>query len=124
MPELLLVGLGGFCGAMARYLLAGLFWRLSPLFPWGTFTVNVLGTMALGFLMTLATETLLISPALRVFLAIGFLGSFTTFSTFAYETSALLDDGALVPALLNVVFSLLAGLCGVRLGAWLARSFF
>ncbi len=124
MLKLLWVGLGGFCGAVARYLVSGLFLRLSPIFPWGTFTVNVLGSFALGFLMTLVTETLLVSPAQRLFLAIGFLGSFTTFSTFVYETNALLEDGAFLAAFLNVTLSLFCGLLGIRLGAWLTRFLF
>ncbi len=121
---MLLVGLGGFCGAVARYLASGLMLKLSTLFPWGTLVVNVSGSFLLGFLMALVTETLVISPNERLFLAIGFFNSFTTFSTFIYETNALLDEGEFLLAGLNLFLSLLFGLFGLRLGIWLARVFF
>jgi len=122
MFGLLCVGLGGFLGAIARYLLSGLLLRLSVVFPCGTFAVNILGSFGLGFLMALVTETLLIPSSLRLFLAIGFLGSFTTFSTFMYETHALLEGGEFWLALLNLGASLILGLVGVRLGWWLAHQ--
>ncbi len=124
MFKVLLVGLGGFCGAVARYLVSGLMLKVSAEFPWGTLVVNVLGSFLLGFLMALVTETLAISPNERLFLAIGFLGSFTTFSTFIYETNSLLDEGELLLAGSNILASLLCGFFGLRLGIWLARALF
>ncbi len=109
---------------MARYLVSGLLLKVSTLFPLGTLVVNVSGSFLLGFLMTLATETLAISPNERLFLAIGFLGSFTTFSTFIYETNSLLEEGEFFLAGVNLFLSLLFGLLGLRLGIWLARILF
>ncbi len=124
MFKIFLVGLGGFLGAVARYLITGVLWRFSPLFPWGTLLVNTLGSLSLGFIMALVSETLLISPAARLFLAVGFLGSFTTFSTFVYETSALLEGGNFWLSGLNLAASIFLGLLGIRLGALLAYRFF
>ena len=124
MFKILLVGLGGFCGAVARYFVSGFMLKVSAAFPWGTLVVNVLGSFLLGFLMTLVTETLAISPNERLFLAIGFLGSFTTFSTFIYETNSLLEEGEFLLAGVNLFVSLLLGLFGLRLGIWLARVLF
>lgn len=116
-----LVGLGGFLGALARYTVSGWFLRLSGTFPWGTLAVNLLGSFGLGFLMTLAGETLLISPEVRLFLAVGFFGAFTTFSTFAYETERLLSETEWVLAAANVAGSLFLAIMGVKVGALLAR---
>ena len=124
MFKILLVGLGGFCGAVARYFVSGFMLKVSAAFPWGTLVVNVLGSFLLGFLMALVTETLAISPNERLFLAIGFLGSFTTFSTFIYETNSLLEEGEFLLAGVNLFSSLLLGLFGLRLGIWLARVLF
>ena len=124
MFKILLVGLGGFCGAVARYFVSGFMLKVSAAFPWGTLVVNVVGSFLLGFLMALVTETLAISPNERLFLAIGFLGSFTTFSTFIYETNSLLEEGEFLLAGVNLFSSLLLGLFGLRLGIWLARVLF
>lgn len=124
MTRLVWVGTGGFLGAVARYLVAGFFLRFSSYFPLGTLVVNALGSLGLGFLMTLATESLAVPPDLRLLLAVGFFGSFTTFSTFAYETDSLIKGGSLSLAFLNIGISLVLGLLGIRLGDWLARQFF
>ncbi|WP_028845901.1 fluoride efflux transporter CrcB [Thermodesulfatator atlanticus] len=123
MDKIVWVGMGGFCGAIARYWVSGLVMRFSHYFPLGTLTVNSLGSLVLGFIMTLVSETLLISPNMRLLLAVGFLGSFTTFSTFAYETNALIEGGAFWLAFLNVALSLFLGLLGVRLGILAAKTF-
>ncbi|QJA06367.1 fluoride efflux transporter CrcB [Thermosulfurimonas marina] len=117
----LLVGLGGFLGALARYTVSGWCLRLGGAFPWGTLAVNLLGSLGLGFLMALAEETLLISPEVRLFLAVGFLGAFTTFSTFAYETERLLSEAEWILAAANVAGSLFLAIMGVKAGALLAR---
>ena len=124
MTKLVWVGTGGFLGAIARYLVAGFFMRLAHNFPLGTLVVNALGSLGLGFLMTLATETLALSPDLRLLLAVGFCGSFTTFSTFAYETNSLIKEGSLFLAFLNIGVSLILSLVGIRLGEWFAKQFF
>ncbi|TDJ68209.1 MAG: fluoride efflux transporter CrcB [Planctomycetota bacterium] len=116
MLNLLIVGLGGFLGAIARFGVSSfLAARPGPGFPFGTLLVNVLGCLAIGALMALL-ELEALSANLRLFLAVGLLGSFTTFSTFGYETIELLRDGAYQPALWNVAGSLVLGLCAVLLG--------
>jgi len=118
---MLWVGIGGFLGANARYLLGG--WvaeRIGTQFPWGTFIINVSGSFLLGLFIVLATERFM-PPHLRLLVAIGFLGAYTTFSTFEYETLALAESGSLLRALANVVFSVIAGFFAVWLGSKLAR---
>ena len=117
----LLVAVFGAAGAICRYALDG--W-VSDLvhgqFPWGTFVVNVTGAFALGVVVAVTTERLLPHPNWRVGLGIGYLGSFTTFSTYSYESVKLAEDGAIGLALLNSVGMLAVGLiaaaCGLALG--------
>ena len=115
------VALGGALGSMSRYAVSGWVAERFPSFPWGTLTVNVVGALIIGFFLTLAQERSLISPQLRIFFATGFLGGFTTFSTFSWETMALFRDGSLEQGLFNVVGSLAAGLIAVAAGITLAR---
>lgn len=120
--KLLIVGLGGFAGAVARYTLGG--WiqnRLGPAFPYGTLVINVSGCFAIGLFATLALR-LGWSDPWRLLIAIGFLGAFTTFSTFEYETIQLVADGARYQAaLLNVFVSITAGFAAVWAGIVVAR---
>jgi CrcB protein len=126
---LLLVGAGGFLGANARYLIAR--WvgeAIDARFPLGTFLINVSGSFLLGLLGALLAERLVPGgDAVRLALGVGFLGAFTTFSTFEYETHALLEDGAWLLASANVCLSVFSGLVAVRAGlvlgkTWLVRS--
>lgn len=123
MPYLL-VGLGGFIGAIARFEVARAIGALfESRFPWGTFAINVSGSFLLGVLgVIVAQKTAPDSEALRLALGVGFLGAFTTFSTFEFETHALLDDGSWVMALANMTASLLLGLVAVRAGIVLAKA--
>lgn len=110
MREVLWVGLGGFVGANARYLLGG--WiasRLGSAFPYGTFAINVTGSFILGLIMG-TLEGHVLSPMVRLALAIGFVGAYTTFSTWTYETIRLIETGSLGLATVNVIGSLLVGL--------------
>jgi CrcB protein len=117
------IAVAGAFGALARYGLDGAVSRRLPTsFPWGTFVVNVTGALVLGFLLTLMTEQLTTAPWLRSALAIGFLGSYTTFSTLQYETYRLLEDGAVGLAAANVLGSAAAGLLAVYLGVVAART--
>jgi CrcB protein len=120
----LLVGLGSFVGGNARFVVGRLVGGLvDARFPLGTLVVNVLGSFLLGFLTgLLATRALPHSDALRLALGVGFCGGFTTFSTFEYETHALLEDGLWLPAAANMVLSFVAGLVALRLGIVLAKS--
>jgi fluoride exporter len=118
------VGLGGFTGAIARYLVTVLLRRLlGPGFPYGTFFVNVSGSFLLGFLVAaLGHQVLPRSSDLRLALGVGFLGAYTTFSTLELECASLLEEGAWGLAAVNVLGSLLLGFCGLRLGLLLGRS--
>jgi fluoride exporter len=124
MMPYLLVGFGSFLGGNARFVVAR--WvggAIEGRFPLGTFLINVLGSFVLGLLgAVLADRTVPNPDALRLAIGVGFCGGFTTFSTFEFETQALLEDGAWIIAAANMVLSVMAGLVAVRLGAALARS--
>ncbi len=117
MNKLLLLLIGGGAGAVARYALSGFVHRLMGInFPYGTLVINMLGCFLIGFLATLSDEKALLDINMRVFLMIGFLGAFTTFSTFILETAYLLDDGEILKAIINVTSSIVIGLIVVWAG--------
>jgi len=119
---LLVIGLGGAFGAISRYLTSGWVQTLSDsFFPWGTMAVNVLGSLALGFLMVWLQSTAA-SAEVRGLITVGFLGSFTTFSTFSYETAAMLRDGEWWRAGGYTVGSIVLGLMAVGAGAFVAAA--
>ena len=122
-PQIILVGIGGFSGAVFRFLLSGFVHRLVPLseFPFGTLAVNVVGCLLIGLLNGLAETRQVIGPELRLFLMIGMLGGFTTFSAFGYETLELIRDAEVVRAMGNVFLQVLLGLVAVWLGDMLGR---
>lgn len=114
---LLVVGVGGALGAISRYLVSG--WvqdAAGGFFPWGTLAVNVAGSLALGFALAWL-QSAVASAELREFVTIGFLGSFTTFSTFSYEAVAMIRDGEWWRAGGYTAGSLLLGLLAVAAGA-------
>lgn len=125
MRMILAVAVGGAVGAVGRYLIAAQALRLlGPNFPWGTLTVNVLGSFAMGVIVELSALRLSLSPPSRAFLVIGLLGGFTTFSAFSLDVSVLLERNeisrAALYALVSVVLSvgaLFAGLAVTR--SWL-----
>jgi CrcB protein len=117
---LLGVALAGALGGVARYVLDGFVQeRVGGVFPWGTWLVNVSGAFALGFLAGLTLYHGLTDTP-RVVVGTGFLGAYTTFSTFMYETARLYEDGARYESALNVVASVAAGLGAAALGLGLA----
>ncbi len=123
MANILIIGIGGFFGAITRYGVAvwiGQRWGRS--FPLGTFIINVSGSFLIGLLMTLMTEKIIENPQWRLLLVVGFLGAYTTFSTFEYETGALLKDGEWLYASLNVVLSVAMGFIALKLGEVIAKS--
>jgi CrcB protein len=123
MPYLL-VGGGAFIGGNARFVLARWVGELvDGRFPLGTFLINVSGSFLLGVIGgLLADRTVPNADLIRLALGTGFCGGFTTFSTFEYETHALLEDGVWLAAVANVVLSLVAGLLAVRFGVVAAKS--
>jgi CrcB protein len=122
MSRFLVVAVGGALGAMSRYgvaLLVAAFWRSD--FPLATLLINVTGSFILGFFTTFAAERTALDPMWRLLVATGFVGAYTTFSTFEYETQRLTESGALWWGALNVVTSVAAGFAAVQLGVFLAR---
>lgn len=123
MLRVFLVGAGGFLGAVLRYLVGG--WVHDVLdnawFPYGTLVVNVAGCLVIGFLAGLAENRFLFGAETRLFLFIGILGGFTTFSSFAYETLALARDAQNLAAAINVLSQVSLGLAGVWIGNTLGR---
>jgi CrcB protein len=120
----LLVGIGGFIGANARFVLGQLVGRLfESRFPLGTVVINISGSFLLGVLGVIVAQR--VSPqseAMRLALGVGFLGAFTTFSTFEFETHALIEDGSWLAATANIFASLFVGLLAVRAGVVLAKG--
>ncbi len=123
MNTLLAIGLGGFLGAAGRYLLAGGIHRLlkTSWYPVGTLGVNVLGCLLIGFLSGLVENRELFTPPARLFLLVGLLGGFTTFSTFSYETFGLLREGQFLAAGANIFLQVTLGLAAVFGGYFLSR---
>ena len=123
VTAILLVGVGGFAGSVLRYLLSRWVHEItkSPFFPYGTLTVNVAGCLCIGFLDGLVETRQLLSPQVRMLLLVGFMGGFTTFSSFGYETIALARDGELLAALANIALQLVLGLGAVWVGYSLAK---
>lgn len=120
--KLVLLALSGACGTLARYGLAGLIQREGHSgFPWGTLTVNVLGCFLFGLLWTVSVQKSMLSPEFRVIVLVGFLGSFTTFSAFLFETEQMLEHAQWLMAGANVLGELFAGLLAYLLGAFLGR---
>jgi CrcB protein len=120
---LLYVALGSAIGGVSRYLLGGLVQRmLDTTFPAGTLLVNVTGSFLLGAIIRYALETPSLTPEVRAFLTIGVCGGYTTFSTFSYETMALLEDGEWARAGVYITASVILSLIATFLGLALARQ--
>lgn len=123
MQKLLLIGLAGALGALTRYGLSSFVQRYSGFtFPVGTLVVNLLGTFLFGFIWSLVEQRLVISVETRVVILSGFLGAFTTFSSFMFETSALVGDGQWGYALLNVAAQIILGMVAIFLGLAAGRA--
>lgn len=118
-----MISAGAILGANSRYWISD--WAARKFgvdFPFGTLLVNVTGSLLLGFFLTLATERFLIDPRWRFLVAVGFLGAYTTFSTYTYESINLLSRGEWLPGILNLFGSCILGLLGVGIGIYLARA--
>ncbi|MGB7285179.1 MAG: fluoride efflux transporter CrcB [Candidatus Acidiferrum sp.] len=122
MGKYLVVGFGGFLGAIARFWLGGYIGdRMGTRFPYGTIVINCTGSFLIGFIVTVLAERTHWSPNWRYLIPIGFIGAYTTFSTFEYETFRVLQDGELFLAFLNVVVSVVVGFLAVWLGVIVGR---
>jgi len=117
------VGVAGFFGAVSRYWLDGVVSRLTGGgFPWGTMVVNLSGCFLVGLLTTVLTERLLPHPTVRIAVTVGFVGAYTTFSTFAYESLRQLQDGAIGLAAANVAGSVVLGVLAAWVGVVAGRA--
>jgi CrcB protein len=120
--QFLLVGAGGFVGAMLRYGVARLLAPYTTTFPFATLTVNILGSLAAGFFSTWIFQRTALEGEWRLAVQVGLLGAFTTFSTFSLESVSLLEQGHVTKALANIALNLLLCLAAAWLGVLMARS--
>jgi len=122
MIKFLLISLGAVLGANARYWLSGwLAEKFGAAFPYGTLLINLSGSFLLGIFLTLIGERFIVDPAWRLLVAVGFLGSYTTFSTYTYESTILLLSGQHWLGLLNLLGSMLFGTLATIAGILLGR---
>jgi CrcB protein len=120
----LYIALGSALGGLSRYWLGGLIQRAhGGSFPLGTLVINVTGSLLIGFLLRYSLDSAAVSPEIRALLTIGFCGGYTTFSTFSWETVALIEDGDWRRAMLYVGASVLLSVLGTVAGVALARQF-
>lgn len=122
MQAYLAIAIGGILGCWARYATTNLVQAIwGRAFPYGTLSINVLGSFLMGFLFFATLERLAVGPYVRVGILTGFIGGFTTFSTFAMETLLLAEQGEIGKSLAYVVLSVVLGLMAAFAGAYLAR---
>ncbi len=120
LVQYLAVAGGGALGSALRLLVAQVAGRLfGTTFPVGTLLINLSGSFFLGWFLNVIGLRLIVSDTLRIAVAVGFIGAYTTFSTFVYESISLLEDGAAIKAIVNLLGSVLLGLLAVRAGMWL-----
>jgi CrcB protein len=119
----MMVGVGGFLGAIARFGLAAYIGnKMGTRFPYGTFVINISGSFLIGLILTLLTERTHLSPNWRYLIPVGFIGAYTTFSTFEYETLRVFQDGQAAVAFLNVGLSVCIGFIAVWLGVVVGKA--
>ncbi len=120
---LVLVGVGGFFGAIARYVVDGFVsQQTGGAFPWGTLVINASGSLVLGFLFALTVERGVLPAESRAPVMVGFIGAYTTFSTLMLESWRLIEDGSVVTGVLNLAGSSIIGIVAVLVGLTLGRA--
>jgi CrcB protein len=123
--DIIYIAVAGSFGALGRYYMTDLSHRLlGSGFPYGTLAVNVIGSFLIGLIIQTGISTDLVPPAWRLALTVGFLGAFTTFSTFSYETLGYLEDGTWSMAMMNILANVLLAIFAVFLGVSLGRALF
>ena len=123
MSQVIAIATGGAAGALMRFWVSGaIYMLLGRAFPYGTLAVNVIGSLAMGLLYILFMERMSVSPEMRAALLVGFLGAFTTFSTFSLETLNLIEQGELFKAILNMLLSVVACVAACWLGVLIGRQ--
>ncbi|HMD18459.1 MAG TPA: fluoride efflux transporter CrcB [Terriglobales bacterium] len=123
MLKYVMVGIGGFVGAIARFWLGSYIGgRLGTRFPYGTFAINISGSFLIGLILTLLDEKTHWSPNWRYLIPIGFIGAYTTFSTFEFETLRSVQDGQLLISFLNITLSVVVGFVAVWAGVVAGRA--
>lgn len=123
IETILIIGLGGFVGANLRYWVAG--WiaeRLGQTFPWGTLLINLSGSLLLGLFIGWSAQQITLDPRIRMLIAIGFLGAYTTFSTYANESILLLESGDWLGTIGNILGTNLVCLLGAIIGLAVGRQ--
>ena len=123
MDKFLIISLGAILGANVRYWVGG--WaadRFGTTFPYGTLIINVTGSLILGFFITLVTDRFLVDPRWRLLVAIGFLGSYTTFSTYTYESMNMILKGQVWLGMVNLFGSSILGAAAMTAGILLGRT--
>jgi len=119
----ILIGLGGFAGAISRYVVDGFVSdRTAGAFPWGTLVVNATGSFLLGLLFAMTTERAILPADIRGPVMIGFIGAYTTFSTYMLESWRLVESGSYGPAMANLAGSIVVGLVAVFAGLVIGRA--
>jgi CrcB protein len=120
--KIIIIGIGGFIGAVLRYSISGWVYKiLGSSMPYGTLAVNLIGSFILGFFLFFSEDRQVISPLWRNFVAVGILGSLTTFSTFSYETFVLLQENLYGQVTLNILLNVVLTILAVWAGMVLAR---
>lgn len=121
--QLIYIGVFGALGCVSRYLASGWFHSLlGRSLPYGTLLVNIIGSFLLGLLMEGSLRSTLLSPEVRIGITVGFMGGFTTFSTFSYETIRLIEEGSFLHAGANIVLNVVVCIFFAALGIFLARQ--
>ena len=123
MIKYMMVGIGGFIGTVARFWVGGyISQRMGTKFPYGTFVINCTGSFMIGLVITLLAERTHWNANLRYLIPIGFIGAYTTFSTFEFETLRAVQDGQILIAAMNVILSVMIGFISVWLGVIAGRA--